>query len=253
MIKRILIPLPATDFDPTEAGVTWKILNDGGIKIVFATPYGNISRGDERMITGRGLGIWSGLLKADSTGVAAYSEMLQSKEFQNPLRWADAQSDDFDGLVIPGGHAPGMREYLESTVLQKLIADIFAANKLIGAICHGVVLVARSKSKSGRSVLEGYKVTALLRTQEMTAWALTYLWLKNYYRTYDETVQFEVSRNLADPKDFISGPIPLNRDSLQHLDRGFIIKDRNLITARWPGDAHLFGKTLVNELSRCML
>ena len=38
MMKKILIPIPANDFDPTEAAIPWKILSENGINITFATP-----------------------------------------------------------------------------------------------------------------------------------------------------------------------------------------------------------------------
>ena len=43
----------------------------------------------------------------------------------------------YDGLLLAGGHAPGMKEYLESTVLQSLVARHDAARKPWGAVCHG--------------------------------------------------------------------------------------------------------------------
>ena len=35
--KKIIIPLPRTDFDPTETGVPWAILTQANINLVFAT------------------------------------------------------------------------------------------------------------------------------------------------------------------------------------------------------------------------
>jgi putative intracellular protease/amidase len=53
--------------------------------------------------------------------------------------------EGFDGLLLPGGHrARGMREYLESNVLQRLVAQFFEACLPVAAICHGVLLAARS-------------------------------------------------------------------------------------------------------------
>lgn len=204
--------------------------------------------GDPMMITGEGLGILSALLKADSHGLAAYSEMITSKEFISPIPWTEIDVENFDGIVLAGGHAKGMKEYLESSVLQKIVCAFFSAKKVVGAICHGTVLAARSKDASGKSVLHGRKTTALLRSQELAAWILTCLWLKSYYRTYSETVQYEVTRSLAHPSDFVSGPLPILRDSLDNIHHGFVLEDQNYISARWPGDAHRFGMTLVRQL-----
>ena len=218
------------------------------MEVVFATQTGAPAIADTRMITGKGLGIWSPLLKADPAGQKAYQEMILCSAYRAPQRWHEMKSSDFDGIVLPGGHAPGMKTYLESEVLQTIIADFFSEQKIIGAICHGVVLVARSKRADGKSVLSGFQSTALLKTQEITAWLMTCLWLKYYYRTYAETVQAEVTRHLAASSDFITGPLPLMRDSSDNLKPGFVVEDRNYISARWPGDAHLFGMTLVHHL-----
>lgn len=249
MAKKILIPIPSTDFDPTEVAVSWKILSEKGIAITFATPNGKPANGDPRMLTGKGLGILAPLLMADANGITAYNEMTKSSEFLNPLKWVDLQSKDFDGIVLPGGHAQGMKEYLESSLLQKLIVEFFLANKLIGAICHGTVLAARSTKPDGKSVLFGRKTTSLLKSQELAAWSLTCLWLKNYYRTYPETVQSEVTRSLANPDDFKAGPNSLKRDSLDHLEYGFVVEYKNYISARWPGDAHQFATKIADYLA----
>ena len=247
-MSQIVIPVPHSDFDPTEAGVPWKLLEQNQVKVVFATPDGQVASGDPRLLIGRGLGPWSPWLMADSNGRQAYQEMIASRAFRNPIRWDDMRAHDFDGVVLPGGHAPGMKHYLESVTLQKAVSDFFESSKLVGAICHGVVLAARSKDRAGKSSLAGRTATSLLRTQELAAWALTGLCLGNYYRTYPETVQAEVTRHLGNPKSFRCGPFPLKRDSMDDLEAGFVVEDGNFVSARWPGDAHRFARTLVRRL-----
>lgn len=247
-IKKVLIPLPSTDFDPTEAAVPWRILTKAGVQVVFATPDGRAASCDPRMITGRGLGPLAFALVADKNGKAAYQCMMASAEFVNPLSWADIRSEDYDGLLLPGGHAPGMKEYLESKKLQSVVADFFEAGKLVGAICHGVVLVSRGLSKEGKSVLWGRVTTSLLKSQELLAWGLTCLWLKDYFRTYPQTVEDEVRSNLKERRDFRQGPPALFRDSAERLDRGYVVEDRNYLSARWPGDAHLFATRYLQKI-----
>jgi protease I len=133
-----------------------------------------------------------------------------------------------------------MKPYLESRALQALVAATFEQGKPVGAICHGVVLAARARNADGRSVLHGRRTTALTRQMELTAWALTALWLGRYYRTYTITVQDEVSAALASRDDFIAGPVSTRRDAPANLDAGFTVRDGNYLSARWPGDAHRF-------------
>ena len=236
----VLIPLPSADFDPTEAAVPWKILRARGHTVVFATPDGRPGRADQRMLTGQGLGPLAPLLKAGASGRRAYAEMERSAEFLHPRTHAQVRMADYDGLLLPGGHAPGMKPYLESGRLQELVAEAFAQGQPVGAICHGVLVAARARKTGERSVLFGRKTTALTRQMELTAWALTCAWLGNYYRTYPQTVQQEVTAALSTPGDFLTGPAAARRDGPGELSRGFTVRDGNYLSARWPGDAHRF-------------
>jgi putative intracellular protease/amidase len=212
------------------------------------------------------------ILRADSDARAAYGLMQQSAEFQSPVSWADASLEGIDGLLLPGGHrARGMRDYLESEVLQRLVADAFARELQVAAICHGVVLAARSTDPAtGRSVLYGRKTTALTWALERKAWHLarvTRFWDPGYYRTYPEepgqaagymSVQGEVTRALADPADFRDVPAGApdfrmktsgtRRDTGDDARPAFVVDDGNYLSARWPGDAHTFGQAFARKL-----
>lgn len=248
-MARVLAFLPATDFDPTEIAVPWKVLEAAGHTVTLATPDGRPGAADERMLTGQGLGPWAPLLRADAHGRAAYAELAASAAFRAPLAWEAAQAADFDALLLPGGHAPGMREYLESPRVQATIVAAFAAGIPVAAICHGTLVAARSiDPATGRSVLHGRRTTGLLRTQELAAWALT-PWLGRYYRTYATPLQTEVTAALARPDDFGTGPLPLRRDAPGDLAPGFVLRDGAWLSARWPGDAHRFADALVTLLA----
>jgi protease I len=237
-MAKILMPLPSRDFDPTESAVPWRFLKQHGHEFVFATPDPKPARTDQRMIDGNGLGILRPFFIADKDGRSAYYEMQQSAEFLSPIAYDAIAIKSYDAILLPGGHAQGMKPYLESKCLQALIAQHFSAEKPLAAICHGVVLAARSLRGDGKSILHGFKTTALLQKQEMLAWQITRSWLGNYYRTYDQSVQAEVTNALATRGDFLEGPMPMTRDSERNLKPGFIVRDRHYLSARWPGDAH---------------
>ena len=239
----ILMPLPSRDFDPSETGIPWRVLSGLGHRIVFATPDGQAGVADRRMVTGEGLGLLAPLLEADRNGRGAHDAMVASSEFRAPIRYETIAELSFDALILPGGHAKGMKPYLESALLQRTVAEFFARHKPVGAICHGVVLVARSKAVSGSSVLHGRKTTALLRSQELLAWNLTRFYLGDYYRTYPTTVEDEVRAALAQPGDFRRGPPSLVRDKPDRPN-GFTVVDGNYVSARWPGDAYGFSRAL---------
>ncbi len=278
-MARVLIPLPARDFDPSEAAISWQVLSNAGHAVTFATPGGGPAAADEMMLSGEGLDPWGAipllrkvpliglLMRANRNARNAYAAMLADHNYARPLRWDAVDASAFDGLLLPGGHrARGMREYLESEALQRCIADFFEAQKPVAAICHGVLLAARSISqKTRRSVLYGYRTTALTWALEKSAWKVarvTRFWDPNYYRTYLEkpgepdgymSVQQEVMRALARPEDFLDVPKTdpdyrrktsgLQRDTLEDVRPTFVVADRNYVSARWPGDVHTFAKT----------
>lgn len=240
MTKKVLIPLPAYDFDPTEVAVPFLALQQH--EIVFATPQGQRPQVDPVMLTGKGLGLLAPLLMADTHGRTAFTQLEQAAPYQQPLSWEQIRTEDYDALLLPGGHAPGMRTYLESDKLQQVVSQFMQANKPVAAICHGMVLLARSRSaNSVQSVLSGRHVCALPKLSELLAWNLTRAWMGNYYRTYPQlTVEEEVRSAVGASGKVETGPLTLVRDSPDKFNCGFTIRDGNLLTARWPGDAHKF-------------
>lgn len=247
---KVILPIPTYGFDPTEVAIPWKILSEKKIEVLFSTPSGKKANADIKMLTGENLGIWKGILQARKDAVEAYREMETSKAFCDPIKYSEVKENAFDALLLPGGHDRGVKEYLESTILQQLIVDFFKAKKPVAAICHGVVLAARSiDPDTGRSVIHNYKTTSLLKTQELTAYTMTKLWLKDYYLTYPEiTVQDEVTAVLSDKSNFLKGTTPFFRDDLRHLERGFTVRDGNYLSARWPGDAYNFSLEFIKML-----
>jgi protease I len=244
---RALMPIPNTDFDPTEAAVPWKTLSNAGIEVVVATPDGNAAVADPIVLSGKGLGPLGFLLRANRNGRSVYGEFEEAM-CASPKAYADVNAKDFDALILPGGHAPKMRTYLESSTLHACIADFFASDKVVGAICHGVVAAARSKREDGKSVLFGRRTTALTEDMELFAWRVTKRKLGDYYRTYPQTVQSEVTEALGNDGSFLTGPKPFLRDTPTKLSRGFIVQDGNYISARYPGDAHRFSQAIVDAL-----
>ncbi|WP_405162613.1 type 1 glutamine amidotransferase domain-containing protein [Nocardia sp. NBC_01499] len=234
----ILFLLPARDYDPTESAVPWAALRGAGIPVRFATPEGRVALADERLVD-QGFSILSPLLMTRSDALRDYDRMREDPDFQSPLAYSDVVDSEVSGVVVPGGHAPGMKSMLESTTAQDIFGRALLTGKPVAAVCHGVLLAARAKDpEAGRSVLYDRRTTAVTATLELSAWNLTRLRLGNYYRTYPQTVQAEVTAALRDPRQFVRGPLFPQRDTATNLNRGFTVHDRNYLSARWPGDCH---------------
>jgi len=292
MAKTIIIPLPLYDFDPTEVAVPWKIFRDAGFEVKFATPTGQVAQADAMMLTGEGLDPWGwipGLKKLKLIGLmlrarpvarAAYSNLIDDKNFQHPCAYSELKPEAYDGLLLPGGHAPRMKPYLEDKILQGFVADFFdeknqqGVHKPVAAVCHGVVLAARAISKTThRSVLYGKKTTALTWDLENSAWKLTKyfarFWDPNYFRTYMEkagdpkaywSVEHEIKRALKSENDFLNVPKNVEhsaiktsgiaRDNLHNNKPAWVVQDGNYLSARWPGDVHTMALDFVKCLNK---
>jgi len=277
---KVILPISGHDFDPSEVAVPWKIIRAAGHEVEFATADGKRGYADPMMLSGEGLDPWGWipglkkiklfglLLRADKVSRSAYRELEQDSNFLNPKRYDQLEVDQYDGLLLPGGHAKSVKQYMEDKTLQNFVADFFddvdssGKHKPVAAVCHGVVVIARAVSrKTGKSALYGKKTTALTWALESSAWNLTRyfarFWDPNYYRTYMESpdepvgywsVESEIKRSLENDTDFLDVPKGIKdyrfKTSGIHRDRpddkrpAWVVKDGNYLSARWPGDVH---------------
>jgi putative intracellular protease/amidase len=87
-LRQVLVPLPDNGFDVTEVAVPWKLLTEAGYSVVFATETGRVPAADPLLV------------------------------------WADLNTNEYGGLILPGGHAPGMRQYLGGVQLIVVLQHI---------------------------------------------------------------------------------------------------------------------------------
>lgn len=247
-MARILMPLPDRDFDVTEVAVPWRLCKEAGHQVIFCTEKGGERPEADPLLL---RGVLFGQLGAAAEARDFYRALEEDPDFQSPLTW-DGDFDRFDGLILAGGHAPGMRQYLGSLCLQEKVARFFLSDRPVGAICHGVVLLARSRNpETGRSVLWERHTTSLCKYQEWLAYLLTFWKLGRYYRTYPAYVEDEVRSQLRHPgPQFHRGGLALLRRDSRHDPRpGFVVQDGNYVSARWPGDAYTFSRAFLKLLS----
>ena len=290
--RKIIMPLPNFDFDPTEGALSWEIVKKAGYEVEFATVDGERAFGDQMMLSGEGLDPWGWIpllkkirligltLRADRYGRNAYQAMEQDLNFLHPRKYCDLKVEDYDGMLLPGGHAPLIKQYLEDRTLQNFVANFFEStdergeHRPVGAVCHGVIVIARAISaQTGKSILYGRKTTALTWALEKSAWQLTKyfarFWDPNYFRTYIEkpgdpeaywSVESEIKRALEKEADFVNVSYGCEnhfqktsgifRDRLDDARPAHVVEDGNYISARWPGDVHTFAKRFVVLMDR---
>ena len=246
----VLMILPNTEFDPTESSIPWKVLTDSGHQVSFATGNGDAAVCDQITLTGTGLPAYLNSLVAKPENKLVYQQMAADERFQNPTAWADINADEFDALVLPGGHAPGIKPYLEAPAVFDICRNFFDRKAPVSSVCHGILALSRTKRDDGKSVLNGYKVTGLNNFQEKIAIRMTRRSMGQHYQTYPQTVQDEVSEQLASAKDFLPGPMLPSFGSANNPNKGFIVEDRHLVSARWPGDVYKLAYAFNTMLER---
>ncbi|AGK98403.1 type 1 glutamine amidotransferase domain-containing protein [Clostridium pasteurianum] len=237
MNKKILIPIPDEGFCPTEVAVAWRDFYENGFQVTFSTETGKIGKADPLLLSG----VIFGKLGAKPEAISAYEQLNEASEFLKPIQYSDITVNDYDCIYLPGGHAKEMRQYLESEILREKVLSFYKQKKLIGAICHGPIILARTiDPKTGKSILYGHKISALPKILERGAYYATFWKLGTYYRTYPEYVEDEIIRVLKNKKDFIRG---------KSLTNPFCVEDNQIISARWPVDVHFICKVIVKRLT----
>jgi putative intracellular protease/amidase len=249
MSQRILMPVPDRDFDATEVAAPWHVLSRAGHRVVFATEHGGSPPAcDPRTLTGAIFGLFGAAQDVRDS----YAELERAPEFKSPIAWSAITPSDYDALWLPGGHAPGMRQYLGSELLQQKVAEFWKLERPVAAICHGVLVLARAKDPlTQKSPIARARTTCLPKYAERSAYLSTAWKLGRYYRTYDAYVEDEVNSALDDPeRQFERGPIVLDfrRIVRTHEATAFVVEDGRYVSGRWPGDAEPLARKLLSLL-----
>lgn len=274
--KRVLMPLPDCDFDPTETALAWRILTERyNCEVDFTTEKGEVAQCDPITLKGQGLGFIARLVfdyiidvrVRQKLVLEAYSQMTKSPNFISPKAWikAEVKFADYDGVWLTGGHAPGMKQYLSCTFLQRQFSEFWELKRPVAAVCHGVLFVARSRNfkDTSKSLLYLHKTTSLVNYQELLSYYLTFWWTGNLFRTYPETTENEIMRLVYGARTadearaknkkmgyYDEGPF-VNKKRFTGKNIGkyaYIVEDGHYLSGRWPGDvevlAHRFGQKI---------
>lgn len=71
---------------------------------------------------------------------------------------------DLDGLILPGGFAP---DYMRrSARMLGIVSAMVAAQKPVGAICHGPWMFCSARDKAGAPVAKGVRMTSFVAIKD---------------------------------------------------------------------------------------
>jgi putative intracellular protease/amidase len=164
---KVLMLLPENGSDPSETAIPYAMLKAAGYDVVFATASGKASKVDTLSFRSPFLRT----VRPDAEGKADYRELVNSKEFKQPITFdAALKRDDFAALYVPGGEGKGMPKFLSNARAHDLVRKFYEQKLPAAFLCHGALMAARTiDAKTGKSVLRGEKATTIPKAAEMLA------------------------------------------------------------------------------------
>jgi putative intracellular protease/amidase len=193
-----------------EFAVPYIEFTNAGYEITVASPLGGKSPLDPNSLVEEIPAAWQSL-----------KEILEATE-----KLSGAVKDEYQALVIPGGHGP-MFDLATDELLASTLKDFMEKNKLIAAVCHGPAALVRAVLADGTSILAGKKVTGFSNEEEVAV-------------QLDKLVPFLLEDQLKK-----LGASYSKKDMWQE----YVVVDGNLITGQNPQSSTLFAKTIVKALN----
>ncbi len=93
----------------------------------------------------------------------------KSKEHSALLKSTQSISDvdpkDYDAIFVIGGQSP-MYTMANDENLHKLFAKFYESKKVAAAVCHGTVILLKTKTSNGKFLVEGKKWTGFSNAEE---------------------------------------------------------------------------------------
>lgn len=134
----------------------------------------------------------------------------------------------FDCIYLAGGHG-AMFDFPEDAALQALIADHYARNRTVAAICHGLCGLLEVRLPDGRYLIEGKRLTG-------------FSWFEERLAGRRKVVPFNLEAALkARGADYRKAAIPLFAE---------VVTDGNLVTGQDPFSSARMAQTLMKRFEK---
>ncbi|HJU71663.1 MAG TPA: type 1 glutamine amidotransferase domain-containing protein [Paucimonas sp.] len=139
-----------------EFAAPYYVFKDAGARITLTSPKGGQPPLDPKS-------------REAGTESAATKRFHQDREaqqaFADTVLLSSVSHEEFEGVFYPGGHGP-LWDLSEDRDSIMLIESMHAADKPIGAVCHGPAAFRHAKRHDGRPLVEGKNVTGFTNTEE---------------------------------------------------------------------------------------
>lgn len=193
----------------SEFAVPYKKFLEEGFDITVASPEGHVAPIDEKSIPKE---------------KCEYFDEVK-KQLDNTSKLSDLDYDEFDAVVVAGGHS-AMIDLVGNIDVGKLIGLFFYNKKLIATICHGASALISARTKENRPIVEGKDVTGFSDAEEKES-------------NQDLKLPFSLEAKLKELGANYSCGKPFT---------SYVIDDEQLITAQNPQSVEQFADAVINNL-----
>lgn len=144
-----------TGYNVAEAAHPWKVFKDSGHFVDFASIKGGQPPRDEVDST-------------DPIQVVFTQDETTRAGLYNTASVDVVDPDQYDAVYLVGGHGT-MWDFPDSEGLQSLVASIYNAGGVVGAVCHGPAGLVNVTLANGIHLVNGRRVAAFTNDEEIAA------------------------------------------------------------------------------------
>lgn len=161
MNKKILFIASNYGLWAEELQAPWDTLKKAGNHLTLATFLGKVPLPSKMSMDPEFVDPMQNMKMNPPELINRVNEILDTGEWDNPIKTEDAKMEDYDALVIVGG-AGSVLDVAGNMLVHKLIYDAYKSDKIIGALCYAVGALAftRDPENGNKSIIYDKTVTA---------------------------------------------------------------------------------------------
>nr|WP_321411574.1 type 1 glutamine amidotransferase domain-containing protein [uncultured Carboxylicivirga sp.] len=191
-----------------EVSHPWEVLFDAGYEIDFVSPLGGEAPVDGFDLT-------------DPVNKKFWENTEYRHKVENTLKPSEVTVNEYAAIYYAGGHGT-MWDFADNKELQKIAAQIYEANGVVGAVCHGPSGLVNIKLSDGSYLVAGKKVNAFTNEEEEIV-GLT------------KVVPFLLEDKLKERGVILEKSAPW---------QVHVVTDQRLVTGQNPQSAHAVGEAI---------
>ena len=163
MVKIVLVASSAselnghkTGFWVEEVAAPFYLFKDHGFEVIFASPNGGPCPVDAGSISGDFFTAPAKKFMHDPEGIGALCHSTKLSE----VDWSGV-----DAIFLAGGHGTCV-DFVDQPSLTKGVETLYAADKVVSAVCHGPTGLVDAKKPDGSPLVAGKKVAGFADSEE---------------------------------------------------------------------------------------